>query len=406
MLSGVYGAQINLKCRLSPALTARCKSVKVEIPSMGESVTEGSIQTWNRRVGDFVEADEVVAVIDTDKISVDVSAPTKGVITAVNAEEGDTVEVGSVLFTIDTEGQKRDEKKEAATKGTKKGTKKGGAAPISEIAEERTDRKNSAVDCRRGKQGNERVEKRIPLSRMRQRIGERLKSAQDDGVLLTTFQELDMSGIMQLRKRLGPEVQQEFGVKLGFMSFFIAACAKALMEFPGINASVVDGGKTLLERNFADVSVAVSTPTGLVVPVVKNAQAKDLVAIEQDVLALATKARTGKLTLAEMEGGTFTISNGGIYGSWMGTPIINPPQSAILGMHGIQQKPVVDREGKIVARPIMALALTYDHRVVDGKEAVSFLKRVTTLLENPTAELLQTVKLAPGKPKVQVCGAN
>ncbi|EZG43712.1 dihydrolipoamide succinyltransferase component of 2-oxoglutarate dehydrogenase [Gregarina niphandrodes] len=373
---------------------------------MGESITEGSVQTWNKRVGDFVEADEVVAVIDTDKISVDVNAPVSGVITAVNAAEGDTVEVGGLLFTLDTEGKKdvkAEGKKDMKAEGKKdmkaEGKKDMKAEGKKEGCKKAKAENASALSATGGSKSG-RVEKRVALSRMRQRIGERLKSAQTEGVLLTTFQELDMSGVMALRKKLGPEIQRVYGVKLGFMSFFIAACAKALEEFPGLNGSLVDGGKTLLERNYVDISVAVATPTGLVVPVVRDAQAKSLVELERDVLALATKARANKLTLSEMEGGTFTISNGGVYGSWVGTPIINPPQAAILGMHGIHQKPVVDREGSIVARPVMALALTYDHRIVDGKEAVTFLKRVTDLLQDPAAELLKTV--LPFQPSIQL----
>lgn len=293
------------------------------------------------------------------QISVDVNAPVAGQLKSIEAAEGDTVYVGNKMFAIDTEGR-------AGVQAVR-------AEPESKSAETKTSKERG------------RIEKKTPLSRMRVTIGDRLKESQNRTVSLTTFQEVDMSGVKNARKKLGKMVQEKYNTKLGFMSFFLAASAKQLQKWPTVNSAIE--GKNMLTRNYVDISVAVATPTGLMVPVVKDVEKKSLVELERDLAGLAKLARDGKLSLDTCQGGNFTISNGGIYGSLMGTPVINPPQSAILGMHGIVDKPVV-RNGKVEIRPIMVLALTYDHKLIDGKEAVSFLKGIADLIENPE-ELLE-----------------
>eukprot|EP01053_Blabericola_migrator_P006197 Blabericola_migrator_1__6196@NODE_3129_length_2016_cov_309_804002_g1959_i0_p1_GENE_NODE_3129_length_2016_cov_309_804002_g1959_i0NODE_3129_length_2016_cov_309_804002_g1959_i0_p1_ORF_typecomplete_len381_score94_702oxoacid_dh/PF00198_23/1_9e84Biotin_lipoyl/PF00364_22/1e19Biotin_lipoyl_2/PF13533_6/0_79Biotin_lipoyl_2/PF13533_6/6_7e06HlyD_D23/PF16576_5/2_7HlyD_D23/PF16576_5/0_00032RnfC_N/PF13375_6/0_0046HlyD_3/PF13437_6/1_1e03HlyD_3/PF13437_6/0_011HlyD_2/PF12700_7/39HlyD_2/PF12700_7/0_13HlyD_2/PF1270 len=364
----------------SKALVTRFASIDVKVPSMGESITEGTIQTLKKKYGDSVKVDELIAVIETDKISVDVTSPAAGKLTSVKAKEGDTVYVGDVVFVInDDEPSDVVQGDNGAVMGC------GPLLPDPDLASPVLDEEKRVEETHIN--WSARKEERVPLSRMRLRIAERLKEAQQGGVLLTTFQECDMSKVMKLRKKLGKQCLEEHGVKLGFNSFFITACAKALTKWSGIN-SVIEG-TNLVKRNFVDISVAVATPTGLMVPVIRDADKKSLLTLESELAGLAKKARDGKLSLDEMAGGTFTISNGGIYGSLMGTPIINPPQSAILGMHSIQDRAVV-RNGKVVVRPIMYLALTYDHRIVDGKEAVSFLKDVRDMIEDPAKILLET----------------
>eukprot|EP01056_Protomagalhaensia_sp_Gyna25_P003784 Protomagalhaensia_sp_Gyna_25__3783@NODE_33_length_6954_cov_98_369776_g23_i0_p3_GENE_NODE_33_length_6954_cov_98_369776_g23_i0NODE_33_length_6954_cov_98_369776_g23_i0_p3_ORF_typecomplete_len413_score85_942oxoacid_dh/PF00198_23/2_5e85Biotin_lipoyl/PF00364_22/3_1e17HlyD_D23/PF16576_5/0_96HlyD_D23/PF16576_5/0_043Biotin_lipoyl_2/PF13533_6/0_061Biotin_lipoyl_2/PF13533_6/0_027Biotin_lipoyl_2/PF13533_6/7e03HlyD_3/PF13437_6/28HlyD_3/PF13437_6/0_028HlyD_2/PF12700_7/6_6HlyD_2/PF12700_7/0_13HlyD_2/PF12700_7/ len=388
--------------RLSSGAILRFASVKINVPEMGESITEGTIQTVNKKLGDRVQVDEVIAVIETDKISVDVTSPIDGTLTGATAHEGDTVYVGDSVFEVDSEGgtgsnspppntevmnfrlEGEEEKAVQSLIQPEQPSDTPGTASGSKSSDESTKGEEAKSDKKKPCQS--RSEERIPLTRMRLRIAERLKGAQSEGVLLTTFQECDMSAVTKIRKELGKQCVDEFGIKLGFNSFFIMACAKALKKWPDIN-SVIDGNSQV-KRNFVDISMAVATPTGLVVPVIRDADKKGLLALEKNLSELAKKARDNKLGLDDMSGGTFTISNGGIYGSMMGTPIINPPQSAILGMHSIQERPVV-RDGQVVVRPIMYLALTYDHRIVDGREAVSFLKDVADMVENPVRLLLE-----------------
>eukprot|EP01054_Gregarina_sp_Poly1_P006096 Gregarina_sp_Poly_1__6095@NODE_3215_length_1266_cov_437_698082_g2043_i0_p1_GENE_NODE_3215_length_1266_cov_437_698082_g2043_i0NODE_3215_length_1266_cov_437_698082_g2043_i0_p1_ORF_typecomplete_len398_score44_182oxoacid_dh/PF00198_23/4_2e81Biotin_lipoyl/PF00364_22/6_2e19Biotin_lipoyl_2/PF13533_6/4Biotin_lipoyl_2/PF13533_6/0_00039HlyD_D23/PF16576_5/18HlyD_D23/PF16576_5/0_0015HlyD_3/PF13437_6/45HlyD_3/PF13437_6/0_0067RnfC_N/PF13375_6/0_00049RnfC_N/PF13375_6/1_8e04GCV_H/PF01597_19/0_036GCV_H/PF01597_1 len=375
------------------SLPCRFAHVNVSVPTMGESITEGTIQGWKKNVGDSVEVDELVAVIDTDKISVEVNAPVSGKLSKIEAQQGDVVYVGNTLFAINQDEET------SISSGSENGAGIVNFAPQVPESQQNTQvnegvskQKINSVDWAGRK------EKRIPLSRMRLRIAERLKQAQNEGVLLTTFQECDMTAVMKMRRQLGKEYLEKYGVKLGmdiifvyfllagFNSFFLAASAKALQKWPGVNSAIE--GKDLVERNFVDISVAVATPTGLMVPVIRDVDKKGLMDLEVELASLAKKAREARLSLEEMTGGTFTISNGGIYGSMMGTPIINPPQSAILGMHSIQDRPVV-KNGEIIIRPIMYLALTYDHRIIDGREAVSFLKDVSNLIESPSSLLIK-----------------
>eukprot|EP01069_Polyplicarium_translucidae_P007779 Polyplicarium_translucidae@DN3152_c0_g1_i1.p2 len=353
----------------------------VSVPSMGDSITEGTINTWKKNVGEAVAADEVIAVIDTDKVSVDINSPASGVLMSVMAKEGETVFVGAPLYVIDSAAAPSAVETPKASEAPKQkaGTAKApdkpptppatppGRAPVVAAA--------PAADAPSG-------ERREKMSRMRMRIAERLKGAQNTMAMLTTFNEVDMGPLMALRAEVNDEFKETFGCKLGFMSAFMMASTRALQKVPSVNACI-DGSDIVYHDN-VDISVAVATPTGLMVPVIRDCHRKGAAALEQNLADLAARARSNQIALEEMAGGTFTISNGGVYGSLMGTPIINPPQSGILGMHSTKQRPVVDeRTGEVVARPMMYLALTYDHRLVDGREAVTFLKMVKEYVESP-----------------------
>jgi len=337
---------------------------EIPVPPMGDSISEGSISHWTKGVGDFINEDEVIAVVETDKISVDILSPASGVIAELMAEEGETVFVGEPLFTISTSG-------DVPVKSTTSPTESVEKPKEEEMPEEPKSLRQDTV---------------VPMSRMRQRIAERLKGAQDNAAALTTFNEVDLSALMKMRSDLNESFQKTHDAKLGFMSPFILACTKALTRCPDVNASL--DGTNLVYRNYVDISVAVATPTGLMVPVIRDCQSKSFADLEKELVELAGRARKGQITLGEMQGGTFTISNGGIYGSMMGTPLLNPPQSAILGMHTITQRPVCTKSGEIVVRPMMYLAVTYDHQVIDGREAVTFLKIIKELLEDPRRLLL------------------
>eukprot|EP01071_Lankesteria_metandrocarpae_P008436 Lankesteria_metandrocarpae@DN4963_c0_g1_i2.p2 len=328
---------------------------------MGDSVSEGTLSHWTKAVGDFIAEDEVIAVVDTDKISVDILSPVSGVVTELCAADGDSVFVGEPLFSVSSTDEAP------------------AASEISTAAATEDDDEDVAVPIK------ERVETRVPMSRMRLRIAERLKGAQENAAALTTFNEVDMSALMQMRSELNELFQKTHGAKLGLMSPFILAVTRAIERCPDVGA-VLDG-TDLIYKNFVDISVAVATPTGLMVPVIRDCDKKTFADLEKELVELAGRARAGKIKLDEMQGGSFTISNGGIYGSMMGTPLLNPPQSAILGMHTITKRPV-ERNGQIVIRPMMYLALTYDHQVIDGREAVTFLKIVKELLEDPRKMLL------------------
>ncbi|GAA5903756.1 hypothetical protein JCM6882_003407 [Rhodosporidiobolus microsporus] len=385
----------------------------VKVPSMAESITEGTLKQWLKQKGDYVEADEEVATIETDKIDVAVNAPKAGVLTELLAAEEDTVAVGQDLFKLDPEGKseggaKKEEpkKEESAPKEEKKEepkkddqpAKKEEAAPAPKSEYRKPDSGEKAPKAPepakkdQGKSAPEspakgsRNETRVKISRMRARIAERLKEAQNTAASLTTFQEVDMSAIMAFRARHKDQILKEYGVKLGFMSPFVKAATVALREIPSVNGAIEGKGNDaqIVYRDYADISVAVATPKGLVTPVLRNAESFNFVEIEKEIAALGKKARDGKLTLEDMNGGTFTISNGGVFGSLYGTPIINPPQSAVLGLHAIKDK-VVPVDGKVVIRPYMTLALSYDHRLIDGREAVTFLVRIKQLLEDPAA---------------------
>lgn len=384
----------------------------VKVPQMAESISEGTLRSWSKQVGDSVEADEEVATIETDKIDVSVNAPTSGKIVELLAKEDDTVSVGQDLFRIEpgeggvsstSQEQKKvdpeEPKDQQLDKTTTEPPAPSGAngqssaippeGPQGPKKEVKQDSKPKEVKSKAPpvapKAPGGRGETRVKMNRMRLRIAERLKESQNAAASLTTFNEIDMSSLMEMRKKYKDEVLKEHDVKLGFMSAFARACALALKEIPAANASIE--GDEIVYHDYVDLSVAVATPKGLVTPVVRNAESMGFVDIEREIAALGTKARDGKLTLEDMAGGTFTISNGGVFGSLYGTPIINLPQSAVLGMHAIKDKPVVVN-GQIVIRPIMVVALTYDHRLLDGREAVTFLVKVRDYIEDPRKMLL------------------
>jgi len=398
-------------------------ALELKIPSVGESVTEVTISQWLVEDGQYVEMDQPVAELESDKATVELNAEAAGTIT-LSASEGDDVEVGAVVATIDTSAEapaksetpaKEEPKKEEAPKEQPKTESKESAAPVSgkdmsgvasPAAKKILAEKGMSPDGLRGsgKEGRitkadalsaspqmissagmslgsgSRDEHREKMSNLRKTVSRRLVAAKNETAMLTTFNEADMKPIMDIRKVYKEKFREKYEVGLGFMSFFTRACTLALQEFPAVNA-YIDGTEIIL-HDYVDISIAVSGPKGLMVPVIRNAESLRMHEIEGEVVRLAKKARDGKLSIDEMTGGTFTISNGGVFGSMMSTPIINPPQSAILGMHNIIERPVVV-DGEIVVRPMMYLALSYDHRIIDGKESVSFLVRVKEYLENP-----------------------
>jgi 2-oxoglutarate dehydrogenase E2 component (dihydrolipoamide succinyltransferase) len=416
-------------------------SEKILVPVLGESITEATVTKWLKKKGDNVVADEAVVELETDKVNLEVPAPASGVISEINSKDGDTVEVGTVLGMI-SEGIALKEEKEAKSMKEnieknnvinleiekKKDTKKTqeplllDEEPLvltDEVKETKPIKQNKTLSpaVRKmvvenkinleevkgtGKDGrilkgdlislmganpqpNERKiqygeEERIKMSRLRQTIAKRLKEAQNNAAMLTTFNEVDMSNIITMRKDNQEDFQNSYGIKLGFMSFFVKACIVGLKLFPAINAEVEND--EMVYKNYYNVSFAVGTEKGLVVPVLKNADEMSFADIEKNIKDLSDKAKNGSLTIEDLQGGTFTISNGGVYGSMLSTPILNPPQSAVLGMHNIVERPVVV-DGEIKARPVMFLALSYDHRIIDGKESVSFLKTVKENLEDP-----------------------
>ncbi|CAK5274819.1 unnamed protein product [Mycena citricolor] len=378
----------------------------VKVPQMAESITEGTLKTWLKQVGDSVNADDEIATIETDKIDVSVNAPTSGKIVELLAQEEDTVTVGQDLFKIEpgeVEASKPPTAKESAPppspetsseKPADKPTEKPAEKSADKPAEKPAEKKPAPAPKPEAKESKpaaapptpgSRNETRVKMNRMRLRIAERLKESQNAAAFLTTFNEIDMSSLMDMRKRYKDAVLKEHDVKLGFMSAFAKACTLALKEIPSANASIE--GEEIVYRDYVDLSVAVATPKGLVTPVLRNAESFNFVGIEKEIAGLGKKARDGKLTLEDMSGGTFTISNGGVFGSLYGTPIINLPQAAVLGMHSIKDRPVVV-DGQIVIRPIMVVALTYDHRLLDGREAVTFLVKVKEYVEDPRKMLL------------------
>ncbi|KAK1753452.1 Dihydrolipoyllysine-residue succinyltransferase [Echria macrotheca] len=383
----------------------------IKVPPMAESISEGTLKQWNKKVGDFVEQDEEIATIETDKIDVAVNAPEAGVLKELLANEEDTVVVGQDLARLEAGGAPSGGDKPAPSES--KETPKE-PAPEKEAAPEKTsepkpeeskpappaaEKKEPAPPKQESKpaQGSKdapvtlgnREERRVKMNRMRLRIAERLKQSQNTAASLTTFNEVDMSALMDFRKAYKDEILKKTGVKLGFMSAFSRACVLAMRDLPVVNASIEgpNGGDTIVYRDYVDISVAVATEKGLVTPVVRNVEALDMVGIEKAIADMGKKARDGKLTIEDMAGGTFTISNGGVFGSLMGTPIINLPQTAVLGLHAIKERPVAIN-GKVEIRPMMYLALTYDHRLLDGREAVQFLVKVKEYIEDPRKMLL------------------
>ena len=409
------------------------KNTDVMVPALGESVTEATVSTWFKKVGDAVAVDEMLCELETDKVSVEVPSPVAGVLAEIVAPEGATVDAKARLAVV-TEGaagvaRKAAEPKAAAlaavgspgagpetpkpradvedAPSAKKamaeagltadqviGTGRDGRIMKEDVAKAAAAPAAPVVSAAPAPAAAPRApvpaedaarEERVKMTRLRATIARRLKDAQNTAAMLTTYNEVDMKGIMDLRNEYKDAFEKKHGVKLGFMSFFVKACCHALKEVPEVNAEI-DGGDVVY-KNFVHMGVAVGTPSGLVVPVVRDADQMGFAAIEKKIAELGLRARDGKLSMAEMQGGSFTISNGGVYGSLMSSPILNPPQSGILGMHKIQDRPVVVG-GQIVIRPMMYLALSYDHRIVDGKGAVTFLVRVKEALEDPRRLLM------------------
>ena len=409
-------------------------TIEIKVASLGESVVEATVAKWYKNEGDAVALDEPLLELETDKVTLEVPAPSNGRIEKISASEGSTVEVGAILGLIDENASAQDQvkkpksvSKEPESIPEEKTTKQVDTVSMPEItiqnevldipklspavrkisAEKNIDINNLVSSREDGritkadvlntqnvekldtkpqltKESDER-EERVPMSRLRQTIAKRLKDAQNNAAMLTTFNEVDMGELIKTRNDHKAEFEKKYGIKLGFMSFFVKACITALRDIPEVNAEIEE--TDVIYKNFYNIGVAVGTDQGLVVPVVKNADQKSLVEIEKEIYQLGQKARSGQLSIDEMQGGTFTISNGGVYGSLMSTPILNPPQSGILGMHKIEERPIVI-SGEIVARPMMYLALSYDHRIVDGKGAVTFLVRVKESLEDPSRILL------------------
>lgn len=387
-------------------------TVEINVPSMGDSVSEGTVATVTKKPGDVVKEDDVLAQIETDKVTMDVkyTASTPGKVTDVLVKEGDTVVVGQPVARVEQSADaaaapspaETDAKPKAAPDSSEAAQAKQEAAPKPAVAPPAPAPKApkapspplkpataapaaaAAAAAPPARTGG-RTERRVKMSRLRLRVAERLKAAQNTYAMLTTFNEVDMTKLMELRSTYKDVFFERHGVKLGFMSAFVKAATVALMEVPAVNA-VIDGDE-IVYRDYCDISIAVATPKGLVVPVLRDAHLLGFADIEKTINELGRKAREGTISIDEMAGGTFTISNGGVYGSMLSTPIINPPQSAILGMHAINKRAwVVD--SKIEPRPIMYLALTYDHRLIDGREAVTFLKRIKEIIEDPARLVL------------------
>ncbi|XP_042046116.1 dihydrolipoyllysine-residue succinyltransferase component of 2-oxoglutarate dehydrogenase complex 2, mitochondrial-like [Salvia splendens] len=363
------------------------------VPFMGESITDGTLATFLKKPGDRVEVDEPIAQIETDKVTIDVNSPEAGVIKEFVAKEGDTVEPGTKVAIISKSGEgathvaPSDEKPSEKSPSPAAEEKKEKPAPKVETkpAVEKPKApppKHSATEPQLPPKERER---RVPMTRLRKRVATRLKDSQNTFALLTTFNEVDMTNLMKLRSDYKDAFAEKHGVKLGLMSGFVKAAISALQKQPIVNA-VIDGDD-IIYRDYVDISIAVGTPKGLVVPVLRNAENMNFAEVEKEINNLAKKANDGSISIDEMAGGTFTISNGGVYGSLLSTPIINPPQSAILGMHSIVSRPMVVG-GNIVPRPMMYIALTYDHRLIDGREAVFFLRRIKDVVEDPRRLLL------------------
>lgn len=390
----------------------------IKVPAVGESITEVTLVKWIKKTGDWVERDEVIAELESEKATFEINAEQAGILTTLTPE-GETLKIGDTVCNIDTDGQKPagaepEAKKEAEPAPVAKETIKEPAAPAEKtpptdtkatpvaaaiIADKKVDPKSIVPTGSNGKIFKQdvldalsnpgrkpgttpfdRTDRPEKMSNLRKTISRRLVEAKNTTAMLTTFNEVDMSAIMEIRAKYKDKFKEGHGVNLGFMSFFTKACTFALQEWPSVNAYI--DGENIIYHDYCDISIAVSAPKGLVVPVIRNAESLSMAEIEKKVIELATKAKENKLTIEEMTGGTFTITNGGVFGSMMSTPIINIPQSAILGMHNILQRPMAVN-GQVVIKPMMYLALSYDHRIIDGRESVSFLVRVKELLENP-----------------------
>ena len=409
-------------------------STEVVVPALGESVTEATVAGWLKANGDIVAQDEPIVELETDKVTVEVNSPTAGVLDFANFEVGETVDVGAVLCIIkettsdnidaimgkqsevtgdETKGVDRTRSNDSATEtlspAVRKildennldpaqivGTGKDGRllkgdvlAVLNSKEAANTVSESSAEESHQAAtletKANSRREERVKMSRLRQAVASRLKEAQNTAAMLTTYNEADMSAVISMRNEFKEAFEAKHNVRLGFMSFFVKACVDALRALPAVNAEIAE--EEIIYKNYYDIGVAVGTPKGLVVPVLRDADKKGLAEIEQSIGDFGTRARDGKLTLEELSGGTFTISNGGVYGSLMSSPILNPPQSGILGIHKIQERPIAIN-GTVEIRPMMYLALSYDHRIVDGREAVTFLVKIKETIEDPRRLIL------------------
>ena len=394
-------------------------AIDIKAPQFPESVADGSVAAWHKKVGDKVTRDEVLADIETDKVVLEVVAPADGVLTQIIKGEGETVLSLETLAIFETGAATLTSAPAtpvaapvAATATTVAAATTSDLAPSvrKAVAENQLDPNQIAGTGKGGRitkedvvshltapapttpaaaplslAVGERVEKRVPMTRLRAKIAERLLAAQQNAAILTTFNEVNMQPIIALRSKYKEHFEEKYGVRLGFMSFFVTAVVAALKRFPMVNASI--DGEDIVYHNYFDIGIAVSTPRGLVVPIIRNADSLSMAEIELQIRAYSQSARDGKLSIEDMTGGTFTITNGGVFGSLMATPIINPPQSGILGMHKIQERPVVENK-EIVIRPMMYVALSYDHRIIDGAESVQFLVTVKELLEEPARLLL------------------
>ncbi|CAG8457260.1 6087_t:CDS:10 [Paraglomus brasilianum] len=437
-VGGTSNVTLNRHTILNPFLFMQARNYAdktVTVPPMAESISEGTLKRWTKQVGDFIHADEEIATIETDKVDVTVNSPVSGTIIELYAEVDSTVTVGANLFKVElgdapkegaaapsasAEASPAQEEKPETPDVSKKKAESAPPEPKSapspppsyeplrsppppppqsssppsppsrpESPPASPTRSVLPLLAATGSPYGPREERRVKMNRMRLRIAERLKESQNSAASLTTFNEIDMSNIMELRNTYKELILKKHGIKLGFMSAFVKAAVYALQEVAVVNASIEgpDGGDTIVYKDYVDMSVAVATPKGLVTPVVRNAHLMSFIEIEKAIAELGQKARDGKITIEDMAGGTFTISNGGVFGSLMGTPIINIPQSAILGMHITKERPVAIN-GKVEIRPMMYVALTYDHRLIDGREAVTFLKTVKEQVEDPRRLLL------------------
>ena len=352
----------------------KVSGMDVLVPVLGESVVEATVSKWIKKQGEFVEVDEPIVELETDKVTLEVPAAVSGILDNLAVSEGDTVEVGALLAII-VAGEKTDENSKPTPKQENKKVEEQTIEP------EKVENKQINIKPEVVREAvNNTLEERVPMSRLRQAIARRLKEAQNTAAMLTTYNEVDMTALMEMRKNYQDSFEKKNGVRLGYMSFFVKASIDALSQFPAVNAEI--DGNDIVYKNYYNIGVAVGTSQGLVVPVLKNADKMSFGETELNIANFGKKAKEGSLGITDMAGGTFTISNGGVYGSLMSSPILNPPQSGILGMHKIQKRPVAIND-VIEIRPMMYLALSYDHRIIDGREAVSFLVRIKEIIEDP-----------------------
>ena len=352
----------------------KVSGMDVLVPVLGESVVEATVSKWIKKQGEFVEVDEPIVELETDKVTLEVPAAVSGILDNLAVLEGDTVEVGALLGII-VAGEKTDENSKPTPKQENKKVEE------QKIEPEKVENKQINIKPEVVREAvNNTLEERVPMSRLRQAIARRLKEAQNTAAMLTTYNEVDMTALMEMRKNYQDSFEKKNGVRLGYMSFFVKASIDALSQFPAVNAEI--DGNDIVYKNYYNIGVAVGTSQGLVVPVLKNADKMSFGETELNIANFGKKAKEGSLGITDMAGGTFTISNGGVYGSLMSSPILNPPQSGILGMHKIQKRPVAIND-VIEIRPMMYLALSYDHRIIDGREAVSFLVRIKEIIEDP-----------------------